>query len=173
MVSKSNLPRLFLKIVVLGCLVACCRRYGAEWVSEEGGVSFRLPNDPAWVQIKGPRAEAKLVFQRTDASASVAFILFDKRSEDRILNEEFVKEFEEGLYRKRYVTGPRLKVSGEFFTFKGRRAYKETSKRTNTEGTATETSILWLWDNRLCEVMTTKYEGDPFEDTVIKEFVDS
>jgi len=157
------------QILLLGLLGASCSGYGPEWVSEEAGVSFRLPNDHTWAQIKGPRAEAKLAFQRTDASASIAFIAHEKRPERETLSEEFVRKWENGYYRK----GKTVKVSGEFFTFKGRPAYKVISKTTNTEGIATEVIILWLKDNRLYEVLTTKFEGDPLQDSVIKRFVDS
>ena len=63
----------------------------AEWTSKEAGVSFHLPSDLAGVQINDPRTDLRLVLQRTDGSAAVAFTASERKARPRILNEDFVK----------------------------------------------------------------------------------
>jgi hypothetical protein len=149
-------------------VVAALTSHGAEWISVDAGVSFQLPTDPAWEQIKGPRIEARLVLQRTDRTASVMFIAFEKKPGPRTLDEEFVKRWEKGYYRKGGE-----KVSGEFFTFKGKRAYKANDRVMEDGVQLLGTVILWLEDDRLFEIVAMKEDGDPMQDRVIKEFVDS
>src|SRR3989442_681891 len=87
-------------ILIAGFLGACSMSDGAEWVSEDAGVSFELPNNGSWTQIKAPRSEAKLVLQRADGSASVFFAAFGRKPNHRELNDQFVQEWEKGYYRK-------------------------------------------------------------------------
>ena len=61
----------------------------------------------------------------------------------------------------------------EFFTFKGKHAYKARDRQTKDGATLFGTVILWLEDDRLFEIAATKEGGEPLQDTVIKEFVDS
>jgi len=111
------MARLFKRLLLAALLAASLISYGGEWVSDDAGVSFQLPTGPEWAQIKGPRAEAKFVLQRTDKTAAVVFIAFEKKPGPRIMNEDFVKGWEKGYYRK----GGAEKISGEFFSFKGKR----------------------------------------------------
>lgn len=159
----------FQYIILAALLVAGFTAHGAEWASEDAGVSFQLPADPAWTQIKGPRTEAKLVLQRRDKTAAVLFVAFEKKPGPRKLDEDFVKRWERGYYRK----GKTEKVSGEFFSFKGKHAYKASDRVTQDGIETLGTVILWLEDDRLFEIVTTKDGGDPLQDPVVKEFVDS
>src|SRR5258707_975408 len=162
--------RILLRNVFLTALLAiCCTSQGVEWVYEDTGVSFQLPEDPAWRQVKPPRAEAKLVLQRNDTNASVVFIAFAKKPGREVLNEEFVHRWENGYYRK----PGNEKLSGEFFTFKGRRAYKATSEATRDNDKTKRATILWFEDYRLFEIAATKHDAEPLQDKVIKEFIDS
>jgi hypothetical protein len=104
-----------------------------------------------------------------DKSAAVVFIAFEKKPGPRILNEDFIKSWERGYYRK----GGAEKVSGEFFTFKGKHAYKAKDRITKDGVNTLGTVILWLEEDRLFEIAATKEGGDPLDDMVIKEFVDS
>jgi hypothetical protein len=145
----------------------------AEWTSEEAGVSFHLPSDPAWAQINDPRTDLRLVLERTDKSAAVAFRASESKAGPRILNEDFVKRWEGSQNR---INPGAEKVSSEFFTFKGKLAYKA-SDRVSKPGVkgvkVTNTYIFWVEDDRLFEIAAFKEDADPLQDTVIKEFVDS
>jgi len=144
----------------------------AEWTSEEARVSFHLPSNPDWAQISDP-LEGRLVLQRTDRSAGVAFVASDKKAGPRILNEDFIERRE----RANNLINPRAeKVSGGFFTFKGKRAYKASERvaKPGVKGVkVTNTYILWVEDERLFEIAATKEDADPLQDTVIKEFIES
>jgi hypothetical protein len=141
---------------------------GAEWTSTVAGMSFRLPSDPDWDQIQGSRAEAKLTLARADGRAAVVLITIQRR-QGEVLNEEFVKTWEKSFYSK----GRSVKVSGEFFTFKGQPAYKLIDRQTKDDEVMTRIVILWLRRDRVLEIAATKREANPFEDPVIKEFIDS
>src|SRR5690242_17423508 len=134
------MARLLSQLLLATLLATSLTSYGAEWVSDDAGVSFQLPTNPEWAQIKGPRAEARLVLQRIDKTAAVVFIAFDKKPGPRIMNEDFIKGWEKGYYRK----GGAEKISGEFISFKGKRAYKAIDL-VNRDGVKTMgTVILWL-----------------------------
>jgi hypothetical protein len=163
-----------LRQIFLAALAAFSLTSGAaEWTSEEAGVSFQLPSDPAWAQKNNGGAGIRFVLQRADRSAAVAFIASEKKAGPRILKEDFVKSRERG---NSLINRGAEKVSSEFFTFKGKRAYKASDRVTKAgvKGVKmTNTYILWVEDDRLFEIAATKEDGDPLQDTVIKEFVDS
>jgi hypothetical protein len=156
--------------IVLAALSAIGLTSGAaEWTSEKAGVSFQLPSDPAWAQINASGHGIKLVLERADKRAAVAFVASEKRAGPRILDEDWVKRLDRGLP---YLNRGAEKVSGEFVTFKGKRAYKS-SDRDKAGVKATRTYVYWLEDERLFEIAATKDGGDPLQDTVIREFIDS
>ena len=97
----------------------------------------------------------------------------ERKAWPRIMNEDFVKRWDRANNR----LNPALeKVSGEFFTFTGKRAYKASDRvaKPGVKGVkVTNIYIVWVEDDRLFEIAATKEDADPLQDTVIKEFVDS
>jgi|ERR1044071_5459027 hypothetical protein len=154
-------------LAVMFC--ACLRAHAAQWSSDDAHVSFTLPSDPAWHQIKPPRNEAKLVFQQTNGAATIFFTAFEKKHEKKEINEKVAAGWEKGFFRKSNTT----KLSSEFFDFKGKHAYKVLDEHmvhgTKFRGLA----IVWLNDGRLCSIVASKVDGAPMQDNVIKAFVES
>ena len=100
---------------------------------------------------------------------SLYYAIINRRKPDESL-EEFVKRFEKEIYSE----GRSVKVSGEFFTFKGKPAYMLVDKETKEEKVvAMRTRILWHNGDKVLEILATKCNADPFEDIVIKKFVGS
>jgi hypothetical protein len=164
------MTRAFRRIFLAGLVAFGLTSDAAEWTSEEARVSFRLPSNPDWAQISDP-LEGRLVLQRTDGSAGVAFVASAKKAGPRILDEDFAKRMERSHM---LINRDAEKVSGEFFTFKGKRAYKASDRdKAGVKVAKFRTYILWVDDDRLFEISATKDGGDPLQDTVIKEFVDS
>jgi hypothetical protein len=139
-----------------------------QWVSREAGVSFRLPTDQGWELIPMPD-ERSFVIQRKDKTAYVAFFSSRPNGTAKTLDDAFLKQWEKGHSRDRELK----QVSAGFFTFKGKRAYK-VEDRVNRPGSQRRyTTIVWLDNNRSFEIEATKFDGEPFEDSVIKAFVES
>jgi hypothetical protein len=161
--------RLARRTVFAAVLSSCLTIHAAEWSSSDAGVSFELPRDPAWQEIKAPRHEARLVLQNTNGTATLFFAAFEKKHEEKELNEKLVAGWEKGYFRK----GSATKLSGEFFDFKGKRAYKVTDEEIVNGEKVRGVAILWLNDGRLCDIVASKVDGDPMQDNVIKRFVES
>jgi hypothetical protein len=85
------------------------------------------------------------------------------------MNEKFVEEWEKAYYRK---AGAK-KVSGEFFDFKGKSAYKATDEEIIDGVRSCGVVILWLEDDRLFEILALRDDGDPLKDQGIQAFVES
>jgi hypothetical protein len=149
-------------------LISCSDNRGTEWISEEAGVAFRLPTSTDWEQRTPQRAEAKLSLSRKDDQAVVLFIVFPKEPGE-VLNEEFVKDWEKNFYAK----GRSIKVSGEFFDFKGKPAYKLIDKRVKEEVVGISAVILWIHSDKVLEIAVSKSDANPLEDEVIKDFIAS
>src|SRR5258705_34565 len=89
---------------------ACLATHAAQWSSDDAHVSFTLPADPAWHQLKPPRSEAKLVFQLTNGAATIIFASFEKKHEEKEINEKVAAGWEKGYFRKSNAS----KLSGDF-----------------------------------------------------------
>ncbi|HEY5912410.1 MAG TPA: hypothetical protein VJA21_17550 [Verrucomicrobiae bacterium] len=159
--------------VLFGTLFAFTLSLGAaQWISKEAGVSLQLPSHPDWVQIKAENGVGleRVIFQRQDNTAVVQFTFSETYPTAQKLDDEYVQRWEKQHYRKH----DDKKVSGEFITLKGQRAYR-LCDQPNIEGQKRRSiTILWLNnEGRLCSVFATRYEGDPLLDPVIKAFLDS
>jgi len=163
------LLRIARQMMIAAVLNICFSIHATEWSSTNAGVSFVLPSDPAWQQVKPPRNEAKLVLQNTNGTATVFFAAFEKKHDEKELSEKLAEEWERGYFRK----GNTRKLSGEFLNFKGKRAYKVTDEEIINGGRQRGVAILWLNNGRICEIVAWKVEGDPLQDDVIKAFADS
>lgn len=157
------------QIVFAAVLNVCFRVSAAEWSSTNAGVSFVLPSAPTWQQAKPVRSEAKLVLEDTKGTAMVFFAAFEKKLEEKDYTEKLAQEWETGYFRKSKAR----KISGEFFDFKGKHAYKVVDEEITSEGTERHVAIIWLNDGRTCEIVASKVNADPLQDPVIKAFVDS
>jgi len=163
------LQRLARRMMGAALLSICFSIHATEWFSTNANVSFELPSDPAWQQVKPARNEAKLVLQNTNGTATMFFAAFEKKHDEKELSEKLAEDWERGYFRK----GNIRKLSGEFFNFKGKRAYKVTDEEIINGGKQLGVAIIWLNDGRYREIVAWKVDGDPLQDNVIKAFVDS
>jgi len=158
--------------ILLGMLFALdLGAEAAEWSSKEAGVCLQLPTDPEWTQIKADmEGLARVIFQRQDKMALVQFTFFANYPAAQKLDETYVQLWE----KRHYSNHDDKKVSGEFTTFKGRRAYRVCDQPKIEGQKCRSITMLWLSDDgRLCSIFATRYQGDPLEDPVIKSFVNS
>ena len=94
------------RLILLAAVVAFgLTSSAAEWASEEAGVLFHLPSDPAWAQISDPLSDLRLILERKDKSAAVAFTASRTKEGPRILDEDWVKRREQA--NKRMFSGNR------------------------------------------------------------------
>jgi len=161
--------RAFQQIAVAALVSGCLNTHAAEWSSSDAGVSFTLPNDRAWQQVKPPRNEAKLVLQNKKGRATVFFAAFEKKHDEKELNEKLAEGWEKGYFRK----GNATKLSSQFLDFKGKHAYKVTDEEVIDSTKVRSVAIVWLNDGKLCDIVASKDDADPMQDEVIKAFINS
>jgi len=158
------------QLLIAGLLGTCFTSIGVEWTSEDGIVSFQLPDDASWGQVKLKTPGAKLMLMETNGAALVFFAAFEKERRHVNLNQEYIEIWKAVTYPK---SKAKKLVSGEFFSFKGKRAYKARDEDTKDGVKVRGGTILWMDDDRLFAIVASKNEADPLEDEVIKAFVAS
>src|SRR5258708_29239251 len=154
--------RAFQQIGVEALVGVCLNPHAAEWSSSDAGVSFTLPDDRAWQQVKPPRNEAKLVLQNMKGRATVFFAAFEKKHDEKELNEKVAEGWEKGYFRK----GNATKLSSQFLDFKSKHAYKVTEEEVVDGTKVRSVAIVWLNDGKLCDIVASKDDADPMQDEV-------
>jgi hypothetical protein len=140
-----------------------------EWVFEETGLSFQVPDNPAWQKMESPKPEVRLILQRTDKAASFFLTVSEASSRQKSMDEEYAKRFEKQYYSHPGV----IRRSGEFFDFHGKRAYKMTGEMSAKDATLKTVHILWIDGGRFFQITLMKRSSNPLDDATIKAFVDS
>ena len=162
-------------VTILLAAVASCDAPDKKWVSDTSGVSFVIPGDYGWkVQPPGRQVKISLVRKGPFSGGSVSYSEMPQKGPVTIGQK--AGEAWETRYFKRSLN---TKVAGSMTTFHGRPAYEFESQEKDPESgvQARTKAILCSTGNTVFSIMaTTARKGtprDPFEEPVIKKFMDS
>jgi hypothetical protein len=89
--------------------------------------------------------------------------------DQRALNQDFVTGFEKGYWPQ----GKSVKRTGEFSTFKGKKIYKTSGEMPVNGILFKKAAIVWIENNEVYLICIMKRDADPFEDAVIKSFLEN
>jgi hypothetical protein len=149
-------------------LVSCLTVHAKEWISEDSDIIFQIPDDSSWNQIPPPVPPVKFALQRTDKTADILFFNCPAPEDGKVL-DQFIPEFEKGCW----PPGKSVKRTGEFLSFKGKKAYKTTGELFINDITFETGIIVWIENDKVFEISAMKRDADPFEDPIIKTFFDT
>jgi hypothetical protein len=155
------------QIVLAITLVFCLTSSAKDWISDDAGVSFQVPDDTSWSQAQPPNPHVKLIFQRIDKAAEVFFAVFIAPPNQQVLNQDFVVGFEKGYWPQ----GKSVKRTGEFSDFKGKKAYKTSGDMFINNVVFKKAVIIWIENGKVFMISIMKKSADPYDDAVIKNFL--
>jgi hypothetical protein len=167
--SKIMCKRFVAQIFLVAMLAFCSTSKATEWVSGDAGISFQIPDNPSWHQATPPNPQVKLILERTNKTAEVFFAVFSAPPNQQVLNQDFISGFEKGYWPSDKST----KRTGEFFDFKGKKAYKTSGDLFIKDITFKKGAIIWMENKKVFLISIMKRSADPMEDTVIKTFLET
>ena len=128
--------------------------------------SFRFP--PIHLGTGGYlNPQIKLLLEPTNKTAEVfCKVISAIHQNQQVLNQEFISGFEKGYWPP--WASP--KRTGEFFDFKGKKAYKTNGDLFIKDITFKKGAIIWIENKKVFLISIMKRGADPMEDAVIKKF---
>src|SRR2546430_8276529 len=141
-------------------LAACSNQPERKWVSDTSGISFRIPQDSHWKEIPGTSSGQKLALGRKDSRAMVIVNELSQK-EPVNLDDKLVNTWE----KRRREDSTRVKLSGQYFTFHGERAYKYDEEQDSHGHRLRTTTILCSHAGKVFSLVGIKMEDDPLQDT--------
>jgi hypothetical protein len=154
-------------VILLAMLTCGLAGQTKEWSSDDAGISFQIPDDPAWLQATPPKPQVKLLMERADKTADIFFAIYEAPPDGKTL-DQFVKGFEGGYWRE-----PAVKRTGEYIVFKGQHAYQTSGDLTVNGALIKKGAIVWVAGGKVLLISVMKRGLDPFEDPTVKAFLDS